>query len=120
MSSAPLVVKIILRKYAKRVHSGSKPVIKPVPKETQNKAQKPLELVYSHILGPFEVPSLNGSRYTITFVDEYSKYSVVKFMSKKSEALEKFKEYVAESGSPRRLRTDNGAEYTARKFTDLL
>ena len=39
-------------------------------------------------------------------------------MSKKSEALEKFKEYVAESGSPRRLRTDNGAEYTAKKFTD--
>ena len=91
---------------------------KPVPKETQNKSQKPLELVYSDILGPFEVPSLNGSRYAITFVDEYSKYSVVKFMSKKSEALEKFKEYVAESGSPRRLRTDNGAEYTAKKFTD--
>ena len=91
---------------------------KPVPKETQNKSQKPLELVYSDILGPFEVTSLNGSRYAITFVDEYSKYSVVKFMSKKSEALEKFKEYVAESGSPRRLRTDNGAEYTAKKFTD--
>ena len=91
---------------------------KPVPKETQNKSQKPLELVYSDILGPFEIPSLNGSRYAITFVDEYSKYSVVKFMSKKSEALEKFKEYVAESGSPRRLRTDNGAEYTAKKFTD--
>ena len=31
-------------------------------------------------------------------------------MSKKSEALEKFKEYVAESESPRRLRTDNEAE----------
>ena len=91
---------------------------KPVPKETQNKAQKLLELVYSDILGPFEVLSLNGSRYAITFVDEYSKYSVVKFMSKKSQALEKFKEYVAESGSPRRLRTDNGAEYTSRKFTD--
>ena len=91
---------------------------KPVPKETQNKSQKPLELVYSDILGPFEVPSLNRSRYAITFVDEYSKYSVVKFMSKKSQALEKFKEYVAESGSPRRLRTDNGAEYTAKKFTD--
>ena len=48
---------------------------KPTPKETQNKSQKPLELVYSDILTPFEVPSLNGSRYVITFVDEYSKYS---------------------------------------------
>ena len=53
---------------------------KPVPKETKNKAQKLLELVYSDILGPFEVPSLNGSRYAITFIDEYSKHSAVKFM----------------------------------------
>ena len=69
------------------------------------------------ILGPFEVPSLNGSRYAITFIDEYSKHSVVKFMSKKSQTFEKFKEYVAEFGKPR-LRTDNGAEYTANKFKD--
>ena len=91
---------------------------KPVPKETQNKSQKPLELVYSDILGPFEVPSLNGSKYAITFIDEHSKYSVVKFMSKKSQAFEKFKEYVAESGTPQRLRTDNGAEYTSKQFKD--
>ena len=39
-------------------------------------------------------------------------------MSKKSQASEKFKEYVAEFGTPRRLRTDNGAEYTANKFKD--
>ena len=91
---------------------------KPVPKETKNKAQKPLELVYSDKLGPFEVPTLDGSRCAITFIDEYSKHSVVKFMSKKSQASEKFKEYVAEFGTPRRLRTDNGAEYTANKFKD--
>ena len=36
---------------------------KPVPKQTKNKAQKPLKLVYSGILGPFEVLSLNGPRY---------------------------------------------------------
>jgi hypothetical protein len=57
---------------------------KPVPKETQNKSKKTLELVYSDILGPFEVPSLSGYRYAITFIDEYSKLSIVKFMSKKS------------------------------------
>ena len=91
---------------------------KPVPKETQNKSHKALELVYSDILGPFEVPSLSGSRYAITFIDEYSKHSIVKFMSKKSQAFEKFKEYVAEYGTPQRLRTDNGAEYTSKQFKD--
>ena len=39
-------------------------------------------------------------------------------MSKKSQAFEKFKEYVAEYGTPRRLRTDNGAEYTSMQFKD--
>ena len=39
-------------------------------------------------------------------------------MSKKSQAFEKFKEYVAEFGTPRRLITDNGAEYTAKKIKD--
>ncbi len=39
-------------------------------------------------------------------------------MSKKSQAFEKFKEYVAEYGTPRRLRTDNGAEYTSKQFKD--
>ena len=37
-------------------------------------------------------------------------------MSKKSQAFKKFKEYVAEFGIPRRLRTNNRAEYTANKF----
>ena len=41
-----------------------------VPNEAQNKSQKHLELVYPDILGPFEMPSLNGSKYAITFVDD--------------------------------------------------
>ena len=85
---------------------------KPVPKEVQTKAQKALELVYSDILDPFEVASLNGSKYAVTFIDEYTKYSVVKYMSNKFQVLNKFKEYVAEAGTPQRLRSDNGAEYT--------
>ena len=89
---------------------------KPVPKKTENKAKKALELVYSDVLGPFEVASLNGSKYAVTFIDEYTKYAVVKYMKNKSQVLDKFKEYVAENGTPRTLRTDNGAEYTAGKF----
>ena len=88
----------------------------PVPKKTENTAKKALELVYSDVLGPFEVASLNGSKYAVTFIDEYTKYAVVKYMKNKSQVLDKFKEYVAENGTPRTLRTDNGAEYTTGKF----
>ncbi|CAB4033966.1 Retrovirus-related Pol poly from transposon TNT 1-94 [Paramuricea clavata] len=76
---------------------------KPVPKETQNKSQKVLELVYSDILGPFEVPSLSGSRYAITFIDEYSKHSIVKFMSKKSQAFENLKKTPQQNGVAERF-----------------
>ena len=73
----------------------------PVPKKVENKAKKARELVYSDILGPFEVASLSGSKYAVTFIDEYTKYTVVKYMSNKSQVLDKFKEYVAENGTPR-------------------
>ena len=72
----------------------------PVPKKVQSKAENPLELVYSDVLGPFEVASLSGSKYVVTFIDEYTKYAVVKYMSNKSQVLDKFKEYVAETGTP--------------------
>jgi hypothetical protein len=91
----------------------------PVPKKVLNKAKKALELVYSDILGPFEVASLNGSKYAVTFIDEYTKYAVVKYMRNKSEVIDKFKEYVAENGTPRTLRSDNGAEYTSSKFKEF-
>ena len=94
---------------------------KPVPKETKNKAQKQFDRVYSDILGPCEVPTFNGSRYAITFIDEYSKHSVVKFISKKSQAFEKFKEYVAEFGTPQLTsKTENRqwSRINSKKFKD--
>ena len=91
----------------------------PIPKKVENKAKEALELVYSDVLGPFEVASLNGSKYAVSFIDEYTKYAVVKYMSNKSQLLDKFKEYVAENGTPRTLRTDNGAEYTSNKFKEF-
>ena len=37
-------------------------------------------------------------------------------MGHKNQALQKFKEYIAENGTPRILRSDNGTEYTNRSF----
>ena len=65
------------------------------------------------------VLDINRSKYAVSFIDEYTKYAVVKYMSNKSQVLDKFKEYVAENGTPRTLRTDNGAEYTSNKFKEF-
>ena len=40
----------------------------------------------------------------------------VKSMRHKNQALQKFKEYIAENGTPRILRSENGTEYTNKSF----
>ena len=90
-----------------------------VPVESANKAEKPLERVASDVLGPLDTPSLQGHRYAVTFIDEYSKYAVAKFMTAKSEVPQKFKEFLAEVGVPQVVRSDNGTEYTSQIFRKI-
>ena len=104
------------------------------PKQSQHRATRILELIHSDLCGPMQVDSIGGSRYMLTFTDDYSRYTHVYFLKKKSEVLEKFKEFVtlAEnmSGSKvgklnvyaekrvsfKNFRTDNGGEYTSNDF----
>ena len=49
-----------------------------------------LELVHSDVVGPFPVPSFGKARYVLTFIDDYSGYTWVFFLTHKSEVFEKF------------------------------
>ena len=57
------------------------------------KSTERLQLVYTDVCGPMQTLSYGGSRYFITFTDDYSCYCKTYFMRKKSEAFEKFKEF---------------------------
>ena len=48
-----------------------------------------------------------------------TKYGVVKYMSNKSQVIDKFKDYVGENRTPTTLRTDDGGECTSRKFKEF-
>ena len=74
-----------------------------VPKKTNSRASAVGQRVFSEIQRPFEVPSMHGA----------SRLAVVKYLVKKSDALLKFQEFVAEHGAPKCLRTDNGGEYSS-------
>lgn len=94
-------------------------------KSDGSKVTKPLELVHSDVCGPMEIQSLGGSRYFLTFLDEYSKKISVYFLHNKSEVLSKFKEFKQEVENQldahiKVLRTDNGLEYDNKAFTDYL
>jgi hypothetical protein len=92
----------------------------PFPKATQHRATTPLALVHSDICGPFRTPSLGGARYFISFINDFSRFTWVYFITRKSEALTKFKTFVAEVTSQGRhiqcLRSDNGGEYKSADF----
>jgi hypothetical protein len=68
------------------------------------------------------VPSPNGARYFVIFKDDYSGYSEVRFLKKKSEVPDLFKVFVnrleIETGQKvDTLRSDNGGEYESKAFS---
>lgn len=84
-----------------------------------------LELIHSDVVGPIEPTTKSGTRYLISFVDDFSRYAVVLPMKMKNEALEKFQEYksMAEnlhSKKIKTLRSDNGREYRNEEFDTFL
>ena len=75
--------------------------------------------------GPFSVHERGGYEYLITFIDDYSIYGYVYLMKKKSEALDKFKEFKAElekqlGSHIKSLRFDRGGEYMFIEFISFL
>jgi Reverse transcriptase (RNA-dependent DNA polymerase)/gag-polypeptide of LTR copia-type/Integrase core domain/GAG-pre-integrase domain len=96
-----------------------------MPDAATHRATVPLELVHSDICGPMNVESIGGSSYFITFIDDYSRYIVIKTMKSKDEALKHFLDYKgwAENSTGyniKTLRTDGGGEYFSNDFDAVL
>ncbi|GKC35347.1 retrovirus-related pol polyprotein from transposon TNT 1-94 [Tanacetum coccineum] len=62
---------------------------KPVPNSTQI-----LHLLHMDLCGPMRVTSINGKRYVLVIVDDYSRYTWVHFLRSKDEALEEIKTFL--------------------------
>ena len=97
----------------------------PFPKQSNTKTSKLLELIHSDVKGPIETKSHGGSRYFITFIDDFSKWTTVYTMKEKSQSFQCFVKFhkFAETHSGEKvkiLRTDNGGEYTSNEFQSYL
>ena len=91
----------------------------------ENRATSILGLIHSDISGLMLVTYMNGSRYLLTFIDDFSRYTWVFFLKKKSEVCETFFELKALIKNASRikikiLRSDNGGEYVSNEFLHIL
>ena len=106
----------------------------PFSTKTATSSTKLLELIHSDVCGPMNIPSIGGSRYFVTFIDDFSRYVTVYMMEKKSEVFYRFKDYITlienrtgtkvkqvnfENQTVKRFRSDNGGEYTSKEFENF-
>jgi hypothetical protein len=93
------------------------------------RARRKLELVHVDLMGDIQPESYGGKRYLMVLTDDYSRYSWVYGLKKKSEALEVFKVWVAQVEKEtewgieevwvKTLRSDRGGEfYALRQFCE--
>ncbi|GJY59280.1 retrovirus-related pol polyprotein from transposon TNT 1-94 [Tanacetum coccineum] len=75
-----------------------------------------LELLHMDLCRPMRVASINGNKYILVIVDDYSRYTWVYFLHSKDETLEIIKKFIAQAqlnykAKVCKIRTDNGTEF---------
>jgi transposase InsO family protein len=95
-----------------------------IPKIANWRATEKLQLVHSDICGPINPTSNGGSRYFITFTDDFSRKTWTYVLTEKANALAIFKKFKASAEKETNcqikcLRTDRGGEFTSSAFNDF-
>ncbi|KAJ9553680.1 hypothetical protein OSB04_017725 [Centaurea solstitialis] len=78
--------------------------------------EKPLQLIHMDLCGPMRVQSINGKKYVLVMVDDYSRYTWVKFLRSKDEAPEIIISVLKEvqvnlQSHVQKIRSDHGTEF---------
>uniref|UniRef100_A0A0A9WWP7 Copia protein n=1 Tax=Lygus hesperus TaxID=30085 RepID=A0A0A9WWP7_LYGHE len=119
-------------------HSSAYPTVKPCEiclrgKQTRSqfhdlpvdrKPKRILEAISTDVCGPLEVPTMNGMRYFVTFIDHWSHFCCVYPIKSKDQVYDQFKIYHAYVTSTfdkkiARLRCDSGGEYKSNRFKEF-
>ena len=102
-----------------KIHRGS------FPKSDRERAEDPLGLIHSDVCGKISSPSLTQAEYFIVFVDDKTHYVWIYVVKHKHEVFGKFVEWkssveMSSGYKVKKLRTDNGGEYTSTEFERYL
>lgn len=101
-----------------------------LPVSISSRATRPLELIHTDLAGPFPVDSLGGARYWMLLIDDYSRFTTLFTLKKKSQAFQTYKDWVTYAEKyfegqgtfhkVLKLRSDNGGEFTSTEFATYL
>ncbi|GJY36910.1 retrovirus-related pol polyprotein from transposon TNT 1-94 [Tanacetum coccineum] len=78
--------------------------------------RKCLHLIHMNLFGPVSLMSINHEKYTLVIVDEYSRYTWVHFLRKKSQAPKMIMSFIRmvenqNDVKVKQIRIDNGTEF---------
>ncbi|GJT44156.1 retrovirus-related pol polyprotein from transposon TNT 1-94 [Tanacetum coccineum] len=86
--------------------------------------QEKLYLLHMDLCGPMRVESINGKKYILVIVDDYSRFTWVKFLRSKDEAPDAIIKCIKNiqvrlNATIRNIRTDNGTEFVNQTLRDF-
>ena len=95
------------------------------PKRLNNWTKSPFELVHTNVWGPCRTASTLGFQYFVTFIDDYSRCTLLFLMKNRAELYSIFQKFYAEiltqfNISIRVLRSDNSREYFSAPFISFM
>ena len=94
------------------------------PKKSTRKTTRPIQLVYTDLMGPFTPAAKGVYRFVSKFTGDYSRMKEMFLLKNKTEAAESLHQYNMTVAAPsglqiENLRCDKGGEYTGQEFRTL-
>ncbi|GJR64920.1 retrovirus-related pol polyprotein from transposon TNT 1-94 [Tanacetum coccineum] len=91
--------------------------------KTENTNLEVLNTLRMNLYGPMRVQTINGKKYILVIVDDYSRFTWVKFLRSKDETPEVVIKFLKQiqvglNKTVRNIHTDNGIEFVNKDLTD--
>ncbi|GJV85689.1 retrovirus-related pol polyprotein from transposon TNT 1-94 [Tanacetum coccineum] len=90
--------------------------------KTENTNLEVLNTLHMDLCGPMRVQTINGKKYILVIIDDYSRFTWVKFLRSKDETPEVVIKFLKQiqvglNKTIRYIRTDNGTEFVNKDLT---